>query len=100
MNLRNQESSSSHRIYSLLDFAARMKILPLSFSPPSFVPDSKAGVIRFEFCKLDWPALGPGATANFITGRTNDRHDDETKILLPASVRSDRANDGGNNCLQ
>lgn len=45
-----------------------MKTLPLSFSPPSFVPDSKAGVIRFEFCKLDWPVLGPGATVNFITG--------------------------------
>jgi len=72
-----------------------MKTLPFSFSPSSFVPDSKAGVIRFEFCKLDWPVLGPGATANFITGAQTTSMTDETKIL-PASVRSDEGNDGGN----
>lgn len=74
-------------LLSLFISLSRSLLLPflLSLSPSFFVPDSKAGVIRFANLIGSRSAPGYG---EFYYGRTNEKHDDGTKILLLASART------------
>lgn len=95
MKLRNQESSSSHRIcYSLSDLAAQMKTLPLSLFFSFILCPWFKGRSNQIWVLQTWLARARSrGYGEFYYGHTNDRHDGETKILLPASMRFDGGND-------